>query len=269
MCILGAVYLEQVCVQRLTDFMWLGGGLFEDKDVRSTARVLKALQNGLRTLDTYYLALELPNTSPRSNRFFPYPNCFTLDGRRVEFDYTGMLVPNKRALFLGKVKDDHHQEIVIKFVTRYNAAAHRVLAEHDFAPKLLSISEVDANGQRFAGDLSMVVMEKAQGKTAHTVFGDGPLPPAIYKCVERAIGLLHEHAWVFGDLRTPNIMVHGDRAQLIDFDWCGKHGVSTYPSTLDDSPDMPWSDDVVRGGVMTMADDIHLLTQLKPFQLSM
>ena len=55
----------------------------------------------------------------------------------------------------------------------------------------------------------------------------------IKKDVERAIDLLHEQDYVFGGLRSPNIMhVKGGGAMLIDIDWRGKAGKVRYPLNI-------------------------------------
>ena len=46
---------------------------------------------------------------------------------------------------------------------------------------------------------------------------------AIIELVRRAIALLHAENLVFGDLRTPNVLID-DGVKLIDYDWCGVDG---------------------------------------------
>ena len=46
--------------------------------------------------------------------------------------------------------------------------------------------------------------------------------------IRRAMDLLHEKNLVFGDLRPPNILIKGDTALLVDFDWCGEEGKGKY-----------------------------------------
>jgi len=57
MCILGAVFIETVLVQQLTDYVWTGGNPYNDKGLDSlefVARLFKALSVGLQDLKTLY-----------------------------------------------------------------------------------------------------------------------------------------------------------------------------------------------------------------------
>jgi tRNA A-37 threonylcarbamoyl transferase component Bud32 len=49
--------------------------------------------------------------------------------------------------------------------------------------------------------------------------------------VRRAMNLLHENDYVFGDLRPSNIFkpTDGTRVVLVDFGLCGQDGVGRYP----------------------------------------
>ena len=45
--------------------------------------------------------------------------------------------------------------------------------------------------------------------------------------------VLHEASFVFGDLRSANILIDADGLPyLIDFDWCGKAGEVFYPPNI-------------------------------------
>ena len=57
---------------------------------------------------------------------------------------------------------------------------------------------------------------------------------AIIELVRRAIALLHAENLVFGDLRTPNVLVD-DGVKLTDYDWCGVDGVDRYPFIIGDA----------------------------------
>jgi tRNA A-37 threonylcarbamoyl transferase component Bud32 len=91
----------------------------------------------------------------------------------------------------------------------------------------------------------MVVMDRVHGELAWDVVRRSkPILSKVYEDIHNAIELLHSHNLVFGDLRTPNIMVASGsdtgarcRGLLIDFDWIGDHGTTRYPATLDDSLD--------------------------------
>ncbi|KIY53437.1 hypothetical protein FISHEDRAFT_33306 [Fistulina hepatica ATCC 64428] len=141
--------------------------------------------------------------------------------------YIESLVPEEhhRLTFHAETLDDK-QQVVVKFVYRYGIDAHRLLASHNLAPKLL-YDGTAASEPRF-GPLMMVVVEYVD--TAYYHFGDDNLPKdqkrVVFDDVERAIALLHKHVFVFGDLRKENVLVvRGDgrlEARLIDFDCAGK-----------------------------------------------
>ncbi|KAI0293613.1 hypothetical protein BC826DRAFT_910499 [Russula brevipes] len=154
-------------------------------------------------------------------------------------------------------------EVVVKFTARYHPDAHHLLATKGLAPVLRACVPV-------CGDLFMVVMDRVYGEMAWRVSDQGELLPYdVYKDIQDAVTLLHSRNFVFGDLRTPNVMVvtgepnaqcHG---MLIDFDWVGAHGIGRYPASLDDSlPD--WvSSGVQRCGIMDKAHDLVMLNKFK------
>ncbi|CAG8824665.1 7338_t:CDS:1, partial [Gigaspora margarita] len=87
----------------------------------------------------------------------------------------------------------------------------------------------------------------------------------IYNDVKFAIELLHSMNYVFADLRLPNILVYDEnemqRAKLIDFDWCGKHEVDKYPSSLNMS--IQWPTNVKPGTFLMKEHDIYWLGKLQ------
>ena len=156
-------------------------------------------------------------------------------------------------------------EVVVKFTARYHPEAHRLLATEGLAPVLHACVPV-------CGGLFMVVMDRVHGELAWEVVNRGELLPYdIYKDVQDAIALLHSNNLVFGDLRTPNIMVvpgesgsdARSRGMLIDFDWVGTHGIGRYPASLNDGlPDWAPSS-IQRYGIMDKAHDLLMLNKFK------
>ncbi|CAG8627977.1 2576_t:CDS:2 [Paraglomus occultum] len=75
-----------------------------------------------------------------------------------------------------------------------------------------------------------------------------------------------EYIEVFADLRPPNILVvtrdGKHRAMLIDFDWCGKDGIDTYPSSMN-MDQITWPERVIPGTVLKKEDDKFMLDKLK------
>jgi serine/threonine protein kinase len=268
MCILGAVFVEEVVIQPLTDYIWLGAFPLDTSQLLSVAHLFVALAAGLQTLDEFFRTIPLfPSKSPLSTRLFPHICSYSrTEGVRIQFRYVAKLAGNSpdKAIFKAQRQGDK-QYVVVKFVERYNAEAHRILTERNLAPELLYVGKVSQPPSQFHSmvrTLLMVVMEFLSGSTAQDVFYKAPLPSPVFKDVWAAIKILHERDIVFGDLRRPNIMVLKASAKLVDFDWCGKDGEAKYPVNLNDLGDISWHPDVQRGSTMRKEHDLFMLRTL-------
>jgi tRNA A-37 threonylcarbamoyl transferase component Bud32 len=154
-------------------------------------------------------------------------------------------------------------EVVVKFTAQYHAEAHRRLAAKGFAPVLHACVPV-------CGGLFMVVMDRVHGELAWDLVRRRPIPHDVYKDIHDAIMMLHSDNLVFGDLRTPNIMVVPDgsgldtpcRGVLLDFDWVGTHGIGRYPDSLDDGL-VDWASGIKRYAIMDKAHDIAMLKKFE------
>ncbi|KAG8932642.1 hypothetical protein FRC02_000818 [Tulasnella sp. 418] len=255
MCILGGVFVGKVVVQPLTDYIWLGNGTHLEHRLTFVTKVFRALSEGQRTLDNYYKRLQL--VPQPVERFYPYPRAFGDPQALDNIVYIKELVEGNpsKAIFKARVVSSG-QEVVVKFVQRYNLTAHRLLASHDLAPKLLH--PLDDN-PLLGGRLQMIVMEFVGGKIAHEVYG---VSDDVIDEIKRAINILHHAGLVFGDLRTPNIMLTNNKPLLFDFDWCAEDGVGTYPKSLNDVGGIEWHQDVKRGGKMKKEHDLFMLEKL-------
>ena len=136
----------------------------------------------------------------------------------VKFSYKAYLtekIPESpsKAIILAHTEAENGQEsrreIVVKFVRRYNANAHHLLAIAGRAPELIYCSDEDPNSPNLAG-LIMVAMEYVNGNTAHQQYGNQELPQPILDQVEEALAILHAKNIVFADLCHPNIMINKD-----------------------------------------------------------
>ncbi|KAH8091679.1 hypothetical protein BXZ70DRAFT_898674 [Cristinia sonorae] len=124
----------EVVVQPLMDIMWLGEATpYEDTHVYNVARVFAALRKSLHDLEAYYRGLALePTPNTQSPASFPHPTTFTAaDGSEVQFRYLQRLEDNAASVtFLAEtVKSGASgivNKIVVKFVDRYGADAHRL-----------------------------------------------------------------------------------------------------------------------------------------------
>lgn len=254
----GAILLgKDWIVQPLSDLIWTGTtpDLTLDAHVRRVAQLFHNLKTGLDQLEEKYKNIQRKS----ADVYFPFPYITSYSipdtdpPATVEFTYKKRLhyddARQSTAVFLAE--DTTGKQIFIKFTSRYNAEAHRLLAKEKYAPQLLHCSEAIPG-------CFIVVMEYIAGDNMHGCqFSSGDLDQ-----VRRAKAILHEHDIVFGDLRPNNIMKPKDRpgVLLVDFDWCGTHGVSRYPVTV--NKDCGWHMDVKMGAVMRKEHDDHLFASL-------
>lgn len=270
--ILGSVLVDMFIVEPLTDYIFLGGSYVQSR-VSHTAKVFRALAIGIKTLSAFYTGiagLHISNDSTTvAQHLLPHMTTFT--GPMSPIRYLNRLLPiqeyPERAIFQAERVLDGHP-LVVKFIEsiRYAENAHKLLAEQGLAPRLHYCASV-------SGGLVMVVMDLVDGEDAHAryISHNQRLPDSVLNDVKRAVDIFHANNFVFGDLRAVNIMVVKDpekmegptsRGMLIDFDWCGEDGISTYPSVLNDTGDIEWHSDTVRGGVMRREHDLHMLKKM-------
>ncbi|KAL6301273.1 hypothetical protein BKA93DRAFT_798376 [Sparassis latifolia] len=265
-CILGAVIADDVLVEPLTDFLWLGGTPHLNEHVVTAARVFDTLKTCLEQLQTFYQGLRLPTDNARLF-VYPYFNSYRKDDRDVHLTYVDRIgfkdERASRALFEAKTDTDNR--VVVKFVKDYSARGHKLLAQHGLAPALHCFKSI-------GGGMHVVVMDLVQVKTLfELVWDDIPqtIRQTILDDIKKAVCLLHDAGLVFGDLRPPNVMVvdqpeTGHKGvMLIDFDWCGDEGEARYPAVLNDTQ-ITWHEGVVHGGLILKEHDMHQLAMLEP-----
>lgn len=258
-------------VQRLTDFIWIGNDtIFNEPSIYRIARILHAFGLSTRSLAAYYQSLII-QPHPIRERFFPSINTYReADNSIVKFKFIRHLEPHSICItFLAVTEAPGSKIIVVKFVHRYNEEAHRLLADRDMAPKLLYCGEVGsirASARAEHGHpkdhLHMIVMDYVDGLRADIAHWHKSLPQNFLEQVKAILAHLHDHDYVFGDLRGQNIMVtKNDRVLFIDFDWVGKDGESRYPIIMAESID--WPEGVKDGlGVMKKEHDMYMLKRL-------
>jgi len=252
-------------IQPLTDYIWLGVHPLADDQLVRAARVILSLGRALHSLDSFYRQLNIPTdptASTNLGRFFPRILSYcAANGQEVPFDYVIKLEDESPTKAIFKAKTTSGDFIVVKFVQTYSFAAHRLLASHGLAPRLLYPETAECETPHTFCGLKLVVMEFVNGETAFDAYGYS-LPDALFKQVEDAISVLHVNGLVFGDLRPLNIMIVDERALLVDYDWCGNDGEGRYPATLNDVESVGWHPDVKRGAVMRKEHDVFLLKKL-------
>ncbi|KAG6914878.1 hypothetical protein DXG01_014771 [Tephrocybe rancida] len=257
LCVLGAVYLEQVVIQPLTDYLWLGGDHFNDDRLLFASRLFSSLKTSIFTLQSYYhtLGSRLLTIVPQ-NDAFPYITEFDT----TKFMYLSHLAPDYPNKLLYRASLENKKQVVVKFVSTYHTQSHRILAEHQLAPKLLYAGTDKPKGQMYGGRY-MIVMDFVEGQQAVDYLSD-----PHFEQVKQAIQLLHMQDLVFGDLRPPNILTTNGRAMIVDFDWCGKAGEARYPPSLNSDKALGWPAGVAPDSVMEKEHDLFMLAKLKPHQ---
>nr|VWO99299.1 Uncharacterized protein [Ganoderma boninense] len=168
-----------------------------------------------------------------------------------------------RSLYKGVML--HHpdiQSVFVKFIAgEYGLAAHQLLAQHTppLAPQLFWCGEV-------AVGHTMIVMEELGFEfdrgSPHPREGQGDDVAIVERDIVQAVKTLHEHNFVHGDLRPPNVIISYGRGYLVDFDIAGIEGSATYPLTL--NPNIVWSEDAFN--LMSMpiekVDDVTMLARM-------
>ncbi|KAL5522069.1 hypothetical protein ACEPAF_1925 [Sanghuangporus sanghuang] len=290
LCLMGGIFVDEIVVQPFTDYLFLGGDPDYGKRVLHIAQVFKATNRALRELEHYYERSlgDNGNYGPH----LPQPSVVDESNPRPNLRFLDRLFPENMASTVYSANMDG-RDVVVKFTSTYCGDAHRLLASHGLAPQLHFCG-------RIRGGLWMVVMDYVQGNNSNNYLTENGLPPDIVADVRKAVGLLHDEDYVFGDLRPQNIlvlkeqeantnemlripnkpsdhasndeysmiMVNGRdvyprlRAVLIDFDWCGKDSEARYPTTLNDTGDIDWAPGVERFGLMKKEHDDYRLRNL-------
>jgi serine/threonine protein kinase len=142
--------------------------------------------------------------------------------------------------------------IVVKFTRTYSETVHKLLASRGFAPELFAVEDL-------AGGWKMVVMEYLSG---WVMLGEKARQERLeYKeKLKKALSVIHEHDFVHGDVRWPNILVsEKDDINFVDFDHCGKEGVKRYPREWDHRQ---YRDDAKEGDLMWRHHDDWMLERI-------
>ncbi|KAI0291297.1 hypothetical protein BC826DRAFT_955794 [Russula brevipes] len=270
-----ALTLERVVVNELL-ILDLTNSFDRNTTIWKLVRIASALAECAPLLENRYRQLVQRDLSvDRPQRFFPQPTpdprwppssplptltyVGRLDAENNRFQLGYHPLPHEfRSLFVAKLVQDVEVEVVVKFTTNYNEQAHRVLADEGLAPRLYAC-------QRVIGNLFMVVMERLEGTPMSAGIPAKPLKDSVFDDIRRAVGHLHRHNLVHGDLRAANILVEPNQAhaKVVDFDWAGKSGTDRYRLTINKSQlSDEWHPAVVAGGPMETDHDVYALEEV-------
>ncbi|KAI0043788.1 hypothetical protein FA95DRAFT_1498071 [Auriscalpium vulgare] len=250
LAIQGGIFTDKWVTQRLAECYVGRNTCLEDGSCDQAARVLYALRVCLKDMVSWYSernsvqGLDLrgqPNLHPR---WYPQPTTYPAprDGTpghhgmsMVRFRYLLALKSGHQCtIFLASLSKTRF--VIVKFIERYGEMVHRALAKAGYAPALLycgALYPEDPVAKRYKRTL-MVVMEVVTGPSVEDLAQEGRrLTPDQHAQLRAAVDCMHEHGFVHGDLRKPNVMVtSAGKIQLIDFDWAGENEQVRYPVHL-------------------------------------
>jgi serine/threonine protein kinase len=271
--ILGAVFTDSVIVQRLTDYVWVGlDSTAYESQIDEVARLFYALKTNLERLKMYYEKVQPTGDDlPVSSRYFPSITAYRHGNEIIHFEYVGFLenCPECLTFRARTTNTEPAQDIVVKFVERYGEKAHRVLADENLAPKILFYGSPRLdNEQPTYQSISMIIMEYIEGETlakAKPTLNNNEATTTVRLELERALKLLHDQGLVFGDLRSTNVMIttteeKQQQVKLVDFNWAGEEGRTTYPYLM--SSEIDWPKGVEALAVIERAHDLEMLNRL-------
>jgi serine/threonine protein kinase len=224
---------------------------------------MNSLRRNVQKLDNYYRGLDILATVPNGlhPRYFPSIGAYLDEASSIiTFDYIQPLeIESTCITFLARTTSGTVKSIVVKFVQRYGEDAHRLLAKENLAPELFYYGHIGVQDEAPSyGHLRMVVMEYIDGDTLDKA---KRIPRTSRDQIRRALDLLHQSGYVFGDLRQPNVMItKNQEIKLIDFDWAGEHMKARYPLLI--SRNLPWPDGVEALSLMETSHDDKMLERL-------
>jgi serine/threonine protein kinase len=192
------------------------------------ARYFGAAKKAVLALRHYYehelASIKALDPASQPDPEFPYPTEYTSlqDDTIQKFKYLSHL-DTKKLIFSCRTDND---DICVKFVRRYAAAAHLKCASLGFAPALRGFAEI-------AGGWFMVVMDFLG--ELYQDLADSPSKASFSAEIKEKIVQLHQAGYVHGDIRATNVLVRYDGRpgiMLVDFDWAGVAGDVRYPPNV-------------------------------------
>ncbi|KAF9783372.1 hypothetical protein BJ322DRAFT_1070503 [Thelephora terrestris] len=144
------------------------GHVLGGKHLYRIAQIFSSLHEALRELDEFFDGLENQDLELIKLKgephplFFPHHTTFTdYRSKATEFEYLRPLILSTKSPVLVELKSSG-QMAVVKFVVRYGAGAHQLLAEAGMAPRLLFCGSTDGRDD---------VRNTAKESTSENAFG--------------------------------------------------------------------------------------------------
>ncbi|CAA7260618.1 unnamed protein product [Cyclocybe aegerita] len=237
----GAIYLDGVVSGNLLHYFPLvppnassceiqaGYPSYRDQHVGLLVHTLRVLRGCLDELDLYYGQMEpldvdkfplLP--APHFQTFTP-PISGPVQLRYLERCNTHF-TRNPQAVFLAEATGGFLQQptnCIVKFTAQYCKEAHELMFDEGVAAPLFHCKWEESVGMYV---VITKYLEESEGAS---------LSPEGLDKLRKALKMLHQKGFVYGDLRTPNIILDTNgHPRLIDFDWSGVAGEVQYPGNL-------------------------------------
>ncbi|KAI0737465.1 hypothetical protein C8Q80DRAFT_324160 [Daedaleopsis nitida] len=201
-------------------------------------RALAALRVALHSLRMRYPDLPMTRRPPAEFPFRDYYYVDDADGVRHTYEFTYVEAIAGKRIFRAKLADG--TPLCVKFCTRYSADAHRAAHKAHFAPALRAVNQVYAWIMVVMDDVSEDYTNTMHDLCAREQTPVAPaVPPATVRIlVKEKLAELHAAGLVHGDVRSINVLVRNKEATsvppgrdvlLVDFDWAGPEGETTYP----------------------------------------
>ncbi|KAH9065107.1 hypothetical protein EDB83DRAFT_2291675 [Lactarius deliciosus] len=175
-----------------------------------------------------------PPTLPHADRRFPYvselpkypPSAENAENEILRFRILRYLLPDTppyRQLYIAKTLSGPEKEIVVKFTRRYSIELHAFCADRERAPSILGFGQVP-------GGWFVVAMDYISEAVFPSHSTNLPrLRDQWTHDLTTLVDSFHDEGLVHGDLRQPNMICNGEKIMLIDFDWGGRVGETSYP----------------------------------------
>jgi hypothetical protein len=268
----GAIFVEVFTVQTFISYIYLGGNPFEMEQIKYVAKVFEAVARAVKSLRLYYCNLCVQKHLKFRSPSPTYPSDSPLR-LRGSLEFKGRVLFEEKPYYHGSLFVANYGRIpvLVKFCESYGEAAHRVLASAGLAPALRYCSRV-------VGGAFMVMMDLIDGTDAYRTSEHDDIPPTVLEDIHNALKKLHEAGLVFGDMRSPNIMLVKSRGayipdedeyaedewhgQLIDFNWSGPVGKARYPPTLNKDGRITWAFGVEPAGLIEKRHDEEMLEKI-------
>ncbi len=164
-----------------------------------------------------------PPEMPGCRRRFPYVESLSRvpsENGRIQFQISKSLSDTAaaRLLYLADTSGAEGT-ILVKFTKKYGMDLHLFCASMGFAPKLLAF-------ERLPGGWFGVAMEYLKDATHVIDHDEGEKWLEEMRNITKSF---HTEGFVHGDLRLPNFIIKEEKLYLVDFDWGGKEGETTFP----------------------------------------